>query len=528
MELDRITARNTQLEKLKSPWLNILQDCADYVLPRKSEIATQKSPGGRRNTQIYDATAVNSNRIFAAGLFNGLCDPTRVWFRTDIEDQDLKKFPPVKQHLEDLQRLFYLVLSPSRSNFYNEVHEAFLDMGAFGLPVIYQEGDPKRWVRFSSRHISEVKIALDAAGMVDTLFREFRFTLHQAKQAWDYVTDDTEKHPDKEIKVLHATFPRESYDPERMDAKNRPYGCVYADLSTKKIIKEDGYYEFPYTTAHWSRSSTEVYARSPAMDALPEIQTANQIRKTIIKAGHRRNDPPIFLPDDGFTGGKIKMTPGAVNIYRAKKGQGDIVIPNLGGDIQSGQVVLQDSREAIREAFFVNFFLALMRKPNITATQAIQIDEEKMGLLSPMIGRIVGMFDGMFHRLYGVLGRGGYLPEPPPELEGQELTVKYVGPLAMARQMSEATSILRTYEAAGFIAQADPMVMDNFNDDWNLRRIAEINGMPTEGMNDMDQVQQMRQARFAQEDAQEAAEGAAAAAGAIRDVARAEKDLRPE
>lgn len=524
MDTADILKRNEVLDRIKSPWLPILQDCADYVLPRKNNITGEGSRGSRRNVKVYDSTAVNSNVTFAAGMFNGLCDPTRKWFRTDIEDQDLKEFPPVKEFLQEVQRVYYLALA--RSNFYNEIHEALLDTGAFGLPCLYLERDPKKMLRFNARHISEIKIALNNQGMVDTIFREFPFTLRQAQQAWNYQPKDAKEKPDKELKLLHAVFPRSNYNPQKIDAKNKPWASHYIDMSAKEKISESGYEEFPYMTAHWSKSSNETYARSPTMGCLPEILTANQIKKTVIKAGHRQTDPVIFLPDDGFTGGKINLTPGSVNTYHAKKGQGDIVIPKIAGDVSPGVTILQDSREAIREALYVNFFLALLRKPNITATQTIKIDEEVMGLLSPMIGRMVGMFDIMFDRMQGILGRDGKLPDPPEELEDQELRIEYISPLALARQASEITSIYRTYEFAGNLTQFDPTIPDHLDHSYNLRRVAELNGMPFEGMRDIEKVEELRKARMEAEDAEEGKEDMGALAGILRNVAKAEHDAR--
>lgn len=525
MDVDFVLKRNKELADVKSGWLPLLQDCADYVLPRKNNIMSDANRGGRRNTQVYDSTAVNSNKIFAAGMYNGLSDPTRPWFRTDIEDQDLKEFPPVKEYLQQVQRIYYLALA--RSNFYNEIHEAYLDMGAFGLPCLYMERDPDKMIRFNSRHISEINIALNNLGTVDTIFREFPFTHRQAWQAWKYDQKTAKEKPEKELKVLHAVFPRERYDPRKIDVANMPFESVYIDVNAKEQVSQSGYPEFPYMTAHWSKSSNETYARSPAMDVLPEILTVNQIKKTSIKAGHKRLDPPIFLPDDGFTGGKVRLTPGAVNVYHSRKGQGDIVIPNLGGESQGAITILQDSRETIREGFYVNLFLALLRKPNITATQTIKIDEEKMGLLSPMIGRIIGgLFNPMFDRMYGILSRDGYLPEPPEELIGLNLGIEFISPLALAREIVEAASIHRTYDFADRVSAHNPTVYDNLNDDYNLRRIAEINGMPYDGLNDQDQVDQTREARLQATEEEAGKADAAGMAGMMKDVAKAEHDAR--
>lgn len=497
-KIEWVINRFKDLETLRTPWESLWQDCADYVLPRKNDIQSKHSSGAKRNTQVYDSTAIYSNRILAAGLHGGLTSPSRPWFKLGLEDYELEEWDPVKEWLEQVERIFSQVFY--RSNFYTEIHEAYLDMGAFGTPCIYVAQDPAKGLRFSARHIAEIYIAQNHLGRVDTMFRRFaNFTARQAMQKWSdavgkRIRELAEKKPDEKVEIIHAVYPREERDTSKADARNMPFASVYVDVEGKHIIAEGGYKSFPFMVARWSKNANEVYGRSPAMDALPEILSANEARKTLLKAGHKAVDPPIFLPDDGLLGGKVNLTPGATNYYRA--GAGDIVIPNLAGNVPIGADMLQDMRERIKEMFFVNLFLAIINRRNMTATEVEEVAGEKMLLLGPTLGRLLSeIFDPLFDRAFEILWDAGHIPPPPEELAGRSIHVEYISPLALAQKAAQVNSIVQTYQVGAVMAQMDPEVLDNLNHDQNLRTVAELSGMDQQGLRSLREVQALRQAR---------------------------------
>jgi hypothetical protein len=65
--------------------------------------------------------------------------------------------------------------------------------------------------------------------------------------------------------------------------------------------------------------------------------------------------------------------------------------------------------------------------------------------------------------------------------------------------MSEAQGIIRSYEAAGMIAQAknDPSVFDRLDDDKALSILSEVNGAPAEVLRADEAVAEIRKTRAA-------------------------------
>lgn len=510
--VDEIVSRFEKLANERYTWESHWQEIAEYVLPRKAEITVRRTPGEKRTRNLYDTTAIRANQILAAGLHGYLTSPGTPWFTLRLQDYDLmQKSRDVKLWLKDAERKIMAVLN--FSNFNSQIHELYLDLGAFGTACMYEEEDPVRVVRFDTRPISEIYIAENANGVVDTVFRKFIMTARQAYQRWgrdagEAVAKAIEKNkPEEKFEFLHAVFPREDFHPGKAGAKNMPWASVYIELSSRHLISEKGYEEFPYFVPRWLKSSSEIYGRSPAMTALPDIKMVNEMAKTIIKAAQKVVDPPVVLPHDGFLL-PLKLTPGGIN-YRTSPNPNDRVEPLItGANIPVGLNYKEVRRQAIREAFFVDLFLMLaQRKAEMTATEVLERVEEKMIILGPTLGRLMAeLLTPIITRTFNILSRKGIIAPPPPELEGQEYIVEYVSPLARAQRAAEVGAITRLFLTVTPLVQIQPEVVDNIDGDRIIRHVADAIGAPPEILRSDDEVQALRQQRVQMMQQQQVAE----------------------
>ena len=65
----------------------------------------------------------------------------------------------------------------------------------------------------------------------------------------------------------------------------------------------------------------------------------------------------------------------------------------------------------------------------VTATEVLQRNEEKMRLLSPVLGRLQAeLLQPLISRSFALLLRAGLLPPAPEELQGQEIDIEHVKP----------------------------------------------------------------------------------------------------
>jgi hypothetical protein len=183
----------------------------------------------------------------------------------------------------------------------------------------------------------------------------------------------------------------------------------------------------------------------------------------------------------------------------------------------------EQRRDSIRAAFYVNQ-LQLQQGPQMTATEVIQRNEEKMRLLGPVLGRLQSeLLKPLIDRVFAILLRNNLLPPAPDFLSGVDIEIEYVSPLAKAQKSSELQSIMRGIEILGSLANVAP-VFDYVNFDNLVKHLAEIVGMPQKLLKSQTQVNGERQqaAEAAQQQQQMAQmQQVAQAAGDVAPLAKA-------
>lgn len=534
--VDEIMARLKSLQSDRVNFDSHWQEVADYVIPRKGNITSTRSPGSKLHRTLYDSTAPRALSTLAAGLHGQLTSPSSKWFKLRAKDPDLMKNEEVKVWFGQIERRTYDVFNGS--NFNSQVHEMYIDMGAFGIGNFYSETDPKNIVRFDARPCGECYIAENEAGLVDTAFREFTYTARQMEQRWgasavsDKVRKKLEKKKyDDQIGMLHAVYPRDDYNPGKADSLNLPWASMYIEIEEKHLVSEKGYHEFPYAVPRWEKASDETYGRSPAMNSLPDVKMVNAMEKTILRAAQKIVDPPLMLPFDGYIM-PVRMSPGSLIMQRKVMGPEGKIEPLLTkANLPAGMDKANEKREAINQAFFVDLFLMLdmlrkEKKGQVTATEILERVEEKMIVLGPTIGRLFSEFlNPLIERVFGMMLRAGMLPPMPEILEGQEYIVEYVSPLARAQRMHEVTSIQKSLSFVAPIAEVRPEVLDKYNWDKTVDYVNDILGVPPDLMLSDDQVEEIRVQRQEAQAAQRQIELAAAGGQAAKEVGAGAKAI---
>ena len=526
-DIKAVIARFEALEGYRENWQNHFQELADYMLPRKADIVRKRSRGEKRMEQIFDGTALQAVDLLSASLHGMLTSGATPWFHLAMKDQEIGRDAEVQEWLEDTSTR--MIRAFNQSNFETEIHEMYVDLVVFGTGCMFVEMDQGK-LRFSTRHISEFHIAENQYGLVDTVFRKYTLPARQAvlRFGYDEVTDfirkKYDKKPDEEITMLHAVMPRYDRDPTKMDSANMPFASVYICMETKMPVSVKGFQEFPYVVPRFLKATGETMGRSPAMVALPDVKMLNLMSKTIIQAAQKQIDPPLLVPDDGFIL-PIRTNPGGLNFYRA--GSRDTITPlNVGANIPIGLQMEEQRRIAIRSAFYVDQLLS-GGAPNMTATEVIQRQEERMRVIGPVLGRLMNeMLRPLIDRTFALMLREEMLQQAPEILQGRDVDIEYVSPLARAQKSSSLNNTMKALEILLPLSQQLP-VGDHVDPDGLVRHVTDALGVPKSVLNSDAQIQQQREERAAQQEAmmerqqdQEDVYTAAQAAQAVRMVGK--------
>jgi len=231
------------------------------------------------------------------------------------------------------------------------------------------------------------------------------------------------------------------------------------------------------------------------MTALPDVKMLNEMSKTTIKAAQKQVDPPLLVPDDGFLL-PVRTVPGGLNFYRS--GTRDRIEPlNIGANNPLGLNMEEQRRNAIRNVFYVNQ-LMMQQGPQMTATEVIQRNEEKMRLLGPVLGRLQSeLLKPLIDRCFAIMVRKNIFSPAPEIISGRDVEIEYVSPLAKAQKSTELQSIIRGIEIMGQLANVAP-VFDYINFDNLVKHLTNIIGIPQKVLKTNSEVLAEREAKQAQ------------------------------
>ena len=519
-----IMARFDRLKTGRQNWETHWQEVADYMQPRKADVTKTRSRGDKRTELIFDSSPIQAVELLAASLHGMLTNPSTPWFSLRYKDEGLDSDDEAKLWLEGVTDTMYTAFN--RSNFQQEIFELYHDLITFGTAAMFIEEDQTDLLKFSTRHINEIYITENDKGRIDTVYRRFKITLRAAAQQFgtnlsEEAKKKVNKDPFDEIDILHAVYPRIEFNPAKKDKQNMEFESVYLEYKNGNELSVGGFVEFPFVVPRYLKASHEIYGRSPAMTALPDVKMLNEMSKTTIKAAQKQVDPPLLVPDDGFLL-PVRTVPGGLNFYRS--GTRDRIEPlNIGANNPLGLNMEEQRRTAIRNVFYVDQLL-LQQGPQMTATEVIQRNEEKMRLLGPVLGRLQSeLLKPMIDRCFAILLRNNQFAPAPDFLSGQDIEIEYVSPLAKAQKGTELTSITRAIEILGSLANVAP-VFDYINFDALVKHVADLVGVPQKVLKLQSQVNAEReqQAQLAEQQAQmQQMQQAAEAGGKIAPLAKA-------
>ena len=482
MILERYASLRTERQNWESHW----QDVADYMLPRKADITKNRSKGDKRHELIFDGTATHALELLAASLHGMLTNTVSPWFYLKYKNDELNQEDEAIEWLEDCTKVLNQAFN--RSNFQQEIFELYHDLIAFGTAALFISEDDENEIRFKNIHISEIFITENEKGNVDSLTRKFKMQAKNIYNAFPKAELPPElakkfnEAPYDNINIIHSVYPSTEYG-------NNKYVSCYVHEDSGFLLSEKSFKDFPYAVPRYLKSSNETYGRSPAMNALPDVKMLNLMSKTSIKAAQKQIDPPLMVPDDGFMM-PIRTVPGGLNYYRA--GTRERIEPlNIGANNPVGIQMEEQRRDAIRQNFFVDQLLSV-QGPQMTATEVIQRNEEKMRILGPVLGRLQSeLLQPLITRCFNILLRNNKFKEIPDFIGNQNIEIEYVSPLAKAQKTGELQALMRGIEVMGALQNVAP-VFDYIDTDNIVNYIKDVLGIPAKILKSKGEVQKIR------------------------------------
>jgi hypothetical protein len=489
-----IIQKHEKLVSMRVNWDTYWEQLAQFGIPRKDNVYGHPTVGEDKHNKLYDSTSIHSNELLSSALHSMLTNPSSVWFGLSTGKKEVDSIKEVNQWLQDA--VTKIVKALNNSNFQEEIHETYQDLGSLGTNTLFIDEDDEDIFRFYSRPIYGNYVQENFKGQIDTIYREYEYDLRQIIQQFG---EDTLKNDHFRLrhdhdytlkyKIIHAVEP----DP---DSKERYLS--YHVLKEKPILlKEGSFNEKPFAVPRWTKISGEIYGRCPMMKALPDIKMLNAMMRTAIRAAQKSADPPLMVPDNGFLL-PLRTTPGGTNVYRAgTKDRIEPLVHNARVDINAEMI--EQIRVRVRQAFFIDQ-LQLQDGPQMTATEVMQRTEEKLRTMGPILGRLNNeLLKPIIDRVFGIMIRKQMFGPVPAEIKKGELDVVYISQISKAQRASEADTLTRVMQSVGSLIELQPQMLDNISGDEALRYHAKIFGLPEELLRKKEDVEKARKAQAEQQ-----------------------------
>ncbi len=523
--------RVSELDQIyQSGWEADHRELVEFLLPRagRFEAQSQTNRSDRsRISHLLNMRATEALQVGVSGLLAGTSSPSRPWFNLTLQDKELAKYGPVKQWLFDVRELMLAVFASS--NTYAAFSHLYSQILAFatGADLVFPDFDTV--VNHQPLSVGEYRLAANHKGQVDTLARRYALTVAQVverfglercsntvQSAWNRgALNDL-------ITIVHLVEPRRNRDVFSKRANQMPFKSCYwedgGEQDRHDYLEESGMRRFRVLAPRWNLYSGDVYGEGPGTYALGHVKALQHKELRKAEAIDYQTKPPLTAPA-AMQGMELDLLPGGISYHTGLIGDGIKEMFQARLDLSHLREDIAKTEQMIDTMFFRDLFMLVTTSERaMTAYEVAKRYEEKLLVLGPTLDRLHNeQHAPMIDLTFADLLEAGTLPPIPQELEGVELAVEFISPLAQAQRLIGMQAVERLLGITFQIAAGGRVdALDTLDTDQIIEDAVELLGTNPKYLVPKETRDRVRQAREAQQQAAAQAETANTMAGAIQ------------
>jgi hypothetical protein len=499
-----------QLKSERSTFESVLRDVDRYVLPDRCQWNTGDDGQGKSDSFSYiiDDYPVQSIRTCSSGLHSGITSPARPWFELDVPDKDMGKVQVVKAWLEACRDR--MLAAFAASNLYNVLPVTYGNCAAFGFDALIMDEDDEEVFRFENLPIGSYWFSVNHKRRADCLVREFRMSVRQmvkrfgvekcsqlVQSAWN------RKERETKIEIVHVVCENDRYNPRGIMADEKRYQSIYyegAHAKTGSPLSVSGYDTFPALCPRWETTGRNSYGQGPGKQIRGHAKALQAYKRTVDKGVAKMTDQPMVAPSS-LQGKGVNQVAGGITYYDERATAAPKITPLY--DVNAFPVekiypLIQDARQQIDRSTFADLFMMISNsdRRQVTAEEIRAKQEEKILQIGPVLENLNDeLLDPLIARAFSSMLARGLLPEPPEELQGVTLVVRYVSMMAQVQKMLGLGALDRFLGQIGNIAGLQRDVTDNFDADKVALEYHDMLGVTYRILRDPDKRDAMREQR---------------------------------
>jgi len=485
------------MKKERAKWEPMWNKAAEMCAVNSDLYATDEK--GRIKQAIFDSTARNALTCFSASMKSVLVPTTSRWHRLKPSNPKLDDNSEVKKYLENATDLLFRARYAARSNFASETDVLFNQLGIYGHAVWMVEDDIGKGIVYRTIPVKEAYIEKNDYGQLTTVMREYKLSAEEACQKFgakvsDEIKEAAKHCQDRQFSFVHAVFKRDNYAGEKKDFGGMKFQSLHVEINSKKVVKTGGYRSCPYMAPRFLGIAGSSYGDSPAMQAFYDMLTANEMGKTILRTGQLQANPPILTATGLIDANKLGSAGAIIRGGLDNQGKPAAMSMQYGNNLSITIEMQREVRAAIERAFLVPLFQSLTQNKQMTATEVEKRELEKSMLLAPMCERIgAEWLTGNIERELEILSCYGLLDDVPEELmyDGS-IAIDFESPAVNMQKTGAIYGLYRTMEAAVSMAQTNPQVLDIFDMESALRKIADYYGVDSKVVRSDEEIKMLK------------------------------------
>lgn len=507
---DRYERRRQTLEQERESFIYHWKDLSQYLQPRRGRFETSdRNKGTKRHQFIINSKGTQALRVARAGMMAGAMSPTRPWFDFEPPDPDMMEFQPVKVWIRKVVSLIQAILTSS--NFYNMTPGMLSDLLLFGTGCMSHVDDFQDVARFYTHPAGSYMVSQDDRYVINTIVREYEMTVEQlvSKFGLRNVSTNVRQLYDKGeydhwYPVVHFVEPNPEFDPTRAQARFKLFSSAYyepGNVDKDQFLQRSGFDEFPAYVPRWEVTGEDVYGTDcPGMTALGDVRALQVQERRKAQGIDKQVNPPLHGPTS-LRNVPVANLPGGLTVYDdgGDAGRGLRPIYQVQPQLRDMMLDLQARERRIEQAFFNDLFLAITTQEGIQPKNELELmhrNQERLLQIGPVMEHLQGSFQRLVvERVFNQAVRANILPSAPPELQGQELEIKFISTLALAQRAAATGSVERLFTFGAQFAGVWPELRDKLDPDQAIDEYAHAVGAPPRVVVPDDVVANVRAAR---------------------------------
>lgn len=427
----RLLAAENDLSRHKSR----ITDCYRFALPWRHGF-DQNEPKDQLD-DLFDSTAMTVLEDFAADMLNTFTPSKAAW--VSVTPVETFRQPDLATMKIDLERHQSVVFSEmARSNLYQALQEAYLDLGPGTMALCIQDRGPSRPIHCEAIPITELVIERGPFGMVNGRFRKRpEMSGEEVRATWPRASLTEQQKRAGKLKVVEALW----RDWSDIGNETWKYTVVCgSDVVFERAEKGRG--ACAIVVARWSKDSTTAWGIGPTYRSLPDIKTLNHIKYLELKRLEYIVDPVTSYEDDGVTNLDNGVQPGDW-LPRATGTEPPVPVESEARfDISS--LKADELTSSVRRAHYQDRPQQLGRTPPSATQWADEAAERARRMGTPATNLVIELQYPIFERFAWLLQKRGRLPKV--EYNGKTVALQPISPLLRAQEQEEVVRLDRFVE----------------------------------------------------------------------------------